>query len=289
VNNMFDAVIIGAGPAGISAGLYLKRANKNVLILYHGESQLEKAHKIDNFYGFPLGITGKDLYINGINQAVNLGIEVRDLEVLSIQMNEKMEYTIRTSEEEFNSKVVILATGNKKLRPNIKGVDLFEGSGVSYCAICDGFFYRKKNVVVIGSGTYAISEATELKNVTPNVTILTNGLELNGTTDIPVVNKEIKEIVGEGRVSGVKFMDDTILDVNGVFIALGEAGGADFAKKLGIYMEKDNIVVDENMRTNIPGVYACGNVVGGLLQINKAAYEGAKAGLDAVKYINEKR
>jgi thioredoxin reductase (NADPH) len=286
---MFDAVIIGAGPAGISAGLYLKRANKNVLILYHGESQLEKAHKIDNFYGFPLGITGKDLYINGINQAVNLGIEVRDLEVLSIQMNEKMEYTIRTSEEEFNSKVVILATGNKKLRPNIKGVDLFEGSGVSYCAICDGFFYRKKNVVVIGSGTYAISEATELKNVTPNVTILTNGLELNGTTDIPVVTKEIKEIVGEGRVSGVKFMDDTTLDVNGVFIALGEAGGADFAKKLGIYMEKDNIVVDENMRTNIPGVYACGNVVGGLLQINKAAYEGAKAGLDAVKYINEKR
>lgn len=286
---MFDAVIIGAGPAGISAGLYLKRANKNVLILYHGESQLEKAHKIDNFYGFPLGITGKDLYINGINQAVNLGIEVKDLEVLSIQMNEKMEYTIRTSEEEFNSKVVILATGNKKLRPNIKGVELFEGSGVSYCAICDGFFYRKKNVVVIGSGTYAISEATELKNVTPNVTILTNGLELNGTTDIPVVNKEIKEIVGEGRVSGVKFMDDTILDVNGVFIALGEAGGADFAKKLGIYMEKDNIVVDENMRTNIPGLYACGNVVGGLLQINKAAYEGAKAGLDAVKYINEKR
>ena len=286
---MFDAVIIGAGPAGISAGLYLKRANKNVLILYHGESQLEKAHKIDNFYGFPLGITGKDLYINGINQAVNLGIEVRDLEVLSIQMNEKMEYTIRTSEEEFNSKVVILATGNKKLRPNVKGVAEFEGAGVSYCAICDGFFYRKKNVVVIGSGTYAISEATELKNVMPNVTILTNGLELNGTTDIHVVNKEIKEIVGEGRVSGVKFMDDTTLDVNGVFIALGEAGGADFAKKLGIYMEKDNIVVDENMRTNIPGVYACGNVVGGLLQINKAAYEGAKAGLDAVKYINQKR
>ncbi len=286
---MFDAVIIGAGPAGISAGLYLKRANKNVLILYHGESQLEKAHKIDNFYGFPLGITGKDLYINGINQALNLGIEVKDLEVLSIQMNEKMEYTIRTSEEEFNSKVVILATGNKKLRPNIKGVKEFEGSGVSYCAICDGFFYRKKNVVVIGSGTYAISEATELKNVTPNVTILTNGLELNGKADIPIITKEIKEIVGEGRVSGVKFMDDTTLDVNGVFIALGEAGGADFAKKLGIYMEKDNIVVDENMRTNIPGVYACGNVVGGLLQINKAAYEGAKAGLDAVKYINEKR
>ena len=107
--------------------------------------------------------------------------------------------------------------------------------------------------------------------------------------DLTLITKEIKEIVGEGKVSGVKFMDDTTLDVNGVFIALGEAGGVDFAKKLGIYMEKDNIVVDENMRTNIPGIYACGNVVGGLLQINKAAYEGAKAGLDAVKYINEKR
>lgn len=286
---MYDAIVIGAGPAGISASLYLKRSNKNVLVLYHGESQLEKAHKIDNFYGFPNGISGTDLYNNGINQAKNLGISVIDSEVLSILMNEKMEFNVKTLDNLYQAKVIILATGNKKLRPNIKGIEEFEGKGISYCAICDGFFFRKKKVVVIGNGNYAISEAKELLNVTSDVTILTNGLEIESETDINVETKKIKEILGEERVNKVLFEDGTSIDCNGVFIALGSAGGADFAKKLGIYIENDSISVDENMKTTVPGVYACGNVCGGLLQINKAAYEGAKAALDAVKYINEKR
>lgn len=286
---MYDAIVIGAGPAGISASLYLKRANKNVLVLYHGESQLEKAHKIDNFYGFAGGISGKDLYQNGINQAKALGIEVMDKEVLSIQMNENMEYNVKTNDILYSSKVIILATGNKKLKPNINGIDKFEGAGISYCAICDGFFYRKKPVVVIGNGPYAISEAEELLNVTSDVKILTNGLPLEEKTDIFVDTRKISEILGDARVSGILFEDGEAIDTKGVFIALGEAGGADFAKKLGIMMENDTIIVDSDMKTNIPGVYACGNLVGGLLQINKAAYEGAKAGLDAIKYINEKR
>ncbi|RIA78357.1 thioredoxin reductase (NADPH) [Anaeroplasma bactoclasticum] len=286
---MYDAIIIGAGPAGISASLYLKRANKNVLVLYHGESELEKAHRIENYYGFPNGITGANLYQNGISQAKALGVDVLDSEVLSILMNEKMEFNVKTIGQEYQAKVIILATGNKKLKPNIKGVEEYEGRGISYCAICDGFFYRKKPVVVIGSGNYAISEATELLNVTSDVKILTNGLKMEQDTDIPFDERKIKEVSGEDRISYVLFEDDEKLECKGVFIALGEAGGADFAKKLGIYMEKDLIIVDENMKTTVPGVYAIGNVVGGLLQINKAVYEGAKAALDAIKYINEKR
>ncbi len=286
---MYDAIIIGAGPAGISASLYLKRANKNVLVLYHGESELEKAHRIENYYGFPNGITGANLYQNGISQAKALGVDVLDSEVLSILMNEKMEFNVKTINEEYQAKVIILATGNKKLKPNIKGVEEFEGRGISYCAICDGFFYRKKPVVVIGSGNYAISEAKELLNVTSDVKILTNGLKMEIDTDIPFDERKIKEVSGEDRISYVLFEDDEKIECKGVFIALGEAGGADFAKKLGIYMEKDVIIVDENMKTSVPGVYAAGNVVGGLLQINKAVYEGAKAALDAIKYINEKR
>jgi thioredoxin reductase (NADPH) len=157
---MYDAIIIGAGPAGISASLYLKRANKNVLVLYHGESELEKAHRIENYYGFPNGITGANLYQNGISQAKALGVDVLGSEVLSILMKEKMEFNVKTIGQEYQAKVIILATGNKKLKPNIKGVEEYEGRGISYCAICDGFFYRKKPVVVIGSGNYAISEAT---------------------------------------------------------------------------------------------------------------------------------
>lgn len=286
---MYDAVVIGAGPAGISAALYLKRANKNVLVLYHGVSQLEKAHKIDNFYGFRDGISGKELYDNGIAQARNLGISVLDEEVLGVQMNEKMEYVVKTLDHSYEAMVVIIATGNKKLKPNIKGFDEFDGKGISYCAICDGFFYRKKVVAVIGNSNYAISEAEELSNVTPNVTILTNGLKMEKGTTFPTDERKILEVGGDVRISYVKFEDGSIMELNGIFVALGEAGGADIAKKLGIYMEKDTIVVDENMKTNVPGVYACGNLTGGLLQINKAAYEGAKAGLDAVKYINEKR
>ena len=282
---MYDAIVIGAGPAGISASLYLKRANKNVLVLYHGKSELERADKIDNFYGFDGGISGIDLYNRGINQAKTLGIDVIDNEVLSIQMNENMEYNVKTTDNLYSSKVIILATGNKKLKPNIIGVEEFEGKGTSYCAICDGFFYRKKPVVVIGSGEYAISEAEELLNVTSDVKILTNGLEMEKETSIPVDKRKISCIYGDTRVSGIEFSDGEKLETKGVFIALGEAGGADFAKKLGIMMENDTIIVDSDMRTNVPGIYACGNLVGGLLQINKACYEGAKAGLDAIKYL----
>ena len=286
---MYDSIIIGAGPAGISASLYLKRANKNVLVLYYGTSEIEKASKIDNFYGFENGISGKELYQNGINQAKNLGVEVLYEEVLNVMMNEDFCYDVITNNNTYKAKTVVLATGNKKLKPNILGIDKFDGMGVSYCAICDGFFYRNKNVVVLGNESYAISEAKELLNVTPNVTILTNGKEMKDSKDIPVNTKKIKEILGEERVNAILFEDGTKIDVNGVFIAEGVAGGSNFAKKLGIYMEDDKIVVDDNMQTNVPGIYACGNLVGGLLQINKAAYEGAKAGLAIVKYINEKR
>ena len=286
---MYDSIIIGAGPAGISASLYLKRANKNVLVLYYGKSELEKAHKIDNFYGFENGISGKDLYQNGINQARNLGVDVLNEEVLNVLMNEELCYNVITNKNTYKAKTIVLATGNKKLKPNILGIDKFEGMGISYCAICDGFFYRKKNVVVLGNELYALTEAEELLNVTPNVTILTNGKEMKENTTISVNTKKIKEIVGEERVNAVLFEDGTKIDVNGVFVAEGVAGGSNFAKKLGIYMDGDKIIVDDDMQTNVPGVFACGNLVGGLLQINKAAYEGAKAGLAAVKYVNEKR
>ena len=286
---MYDAIIIGAGPAGISAGLYLKRANKNVLILYYGVSEIEKAHKIDNFYGFPNGISGKDLYEKGILQAKSLGIEVLNEEVLNVLMNESFRYNVITSNNNFEATTVILATGSKKLTPNIDGIEKFEGRGVSYCAICDGFFYRKKNVCVIGNELYAISEAEELMNVTPNVSILTNGKEMKEETSINVNAKKIKEILGEEKVTGVLFEDGTKIDVDGIFVAEGVAGGVNFAKKLGIYMEASKIVVNDDMETNVPGIYACGNLTGGLLQINKAAYEGAKAGLKAVSYINERK
>ena len=283
---MYDVIVIGAGPAGISASLYAKRSNKNVLVLYNSVSNLERAHIIDNYYGFENGIIGEELFLNGIKQAENLGIEIKKEEVIHIEKQDIFE--VKTNSNKYASKVVILATGNKKITPNIKKITEFEGKGVSYCAICDGFFYRNKNVAVIGNGKYALSEAEILKNLTPNVVILTNGLE-----DIPEeaksfkVNKQrILEIIGDTKVTGIIFDDGSKIDLDGIFIAIGEAGGLDFAKKLGVITCNNNICVNENMQTNLEGLFSCGDLVGGLNQVNKSAYEGAIAGLSAVKYLN---
>lgn len=283
---MYDVIIIGAGPAGISAALYSKRSGANVLILYYGESSLDKTQKIDNYYGFVDGIDGKTLYKNGIEQAKNLGIEVREEEVLDIE-KEGQYFKIKTKNTNYTSKALIISTGNKKLRPNINGITRLDGKGISYCAVCDGFFYKNKNVVVVGNGEFAKSEAEYLKNIVSNVKILTNGEKIDIDSNVEVITQKIKEINGEQKVENIEFEDGLKLDIDGIFIAQGEAGGVDFAKKMGIILNNDNIVVDENMQTNIEGLYACGNVTGGMLQICKATYEGAKAGLSATKYIKK--
>lgn len=280
---MYDVTIIGAGPAGISASLYAKRANLNVLVLYYGESNLEQATKIDNYYGFREGIGGKELFYDGIEQAKKLGVQVDNLEVLGIESQEDT-FCIKTEKENFETKTVIIATGNRKLKPNIKGIKEFEGRGVSYCAICDAFFYRNKNVVVIGNGKFAVKEATELSHVANKVTILTNGLD-KPECEFDFNTNKIVAITGEEKVSKVEFEDGSTMEIDGIFVALGEAGASDFAKTLGILQQGENIQVNENMETNVPGIYACGNITGGLLQVCKAVYEGAIAGLSAVNYV----
>lgn len=280
---MYDVVIVGAGPAGISASLYAKRANLEVLVVYNGESNVEQAHLIDNYYGFPGGIPGTELYNKGIKQAEMLGVDVKEAEVVGVE-NLGKHFNIKTVKGSFETKTVIISTGNKKLKPDIKGIQEFEGKGISYCAICDAFFYRNKNVAIIGNGRYALSEANELSNIANNVTILTDGLDAP-ECEYDVNTKKIKQILGEKMVQKVEFEDGSFFDIDGIFIAIGEAGASDFAKTLGLFQEGDNIKVNENMETNIKGVYACGNITGGLLQVSKAVYEGSKAGLTAANYI----
>lgn len=286
---MYDVIIIGAGPAGISAGLYAKRANLNVLIIYKEQAGLEKAEQIENYYGFENGITGKELYETGIRQAQNLGIDMKREEVINIQMEEKNEYKIITENGTYISKTVIFATGNKKNVPKIKGIKDFEGRGVSYCAVCDGFFYRNKDISVLGNGKYAISETNELINVANSITILTDGKDEPEirSDKVKIDTRKIREVRGDKRIEEIDFEDNTKMKTDGLFVALGVAGSAEFAKKLGIITNKDRIVVNENMETNIPGIYACGDCTGGLLQISKAVYEGAKAGLQVVRYLKK--
>lgn len=292
---MYDVIIIGAGPAGISASLYTIRSNLKTLLIYKEKSALEKATKIENYYGFENGINGEELYKKGIEQARELGAEILNEEVTSIQIeiteNKKQAFKVQTLNNEFIAKSVILATGNKKNKPDIQKIDEYEGKGISYCAMCDGFFYRNRDVAIIGNGDYAISEAMELQNIVKTVKILTNGQEMPEYRgeNIDIINKTIKSFSGENKVENIEFSDNSKINIDGVFIAQGVAGSTEFAKKIGAQIQNDKIVVNENMETTVKGLYACGDCTGGLYQISKAVYEGTKAGIQVIKYLKNNK
>lgn len=280
----YDVIIIGAGPAGISAGLYTKRANKKTLIIYNNESSLEKATKIENYYGFENGISGEELYKKGIEQAKNLGINVKKEEVIKIDKIKDI-FEVKTVNENYTAKNVVLATGNKKNKPDIKNIEKFDGKGVSYCAICDGFFYRGKDVVVIGNGNYAIAETNDLINIVNHVTILTNGKKIPEfrAENVDIENRKAVAIEGNDNVEAVELDDGTKLKTDGVFVAQGVAGSTDFARKIGALVKNEKIVVNEKMQTTVKGLYACGDCIGGTLQVAKAVNDGMIAGIDIIK------
>lgn len=280
---MFDVIIIGSGPAGISAAIYLKRAKKNILIISNGKSALEKAEKIENYYGIE-SISGKELYEVGLDQAKRLQIPIEIDEVTNISFENN--FVVTTPNREYEAKNVIIATGTNRISPKIKGIKEFEGKGVSYCAICDAFFYRNKDVAVIGNGNYAIHEAKQLKPVAKSVTILTDGKEMIQNRDaasFEVEETPIREFRGTNSIEEVEFENNDTKKIDGVFVAIGTASSADLAKKIGAVVKNNNIVVDDNMETTVKGLYACGDCTGGLLQVNKAVYEGAQAAMSIIK------
>ncbi|MEG0692878.1 MAG: NAD(P)/FAD-dependent oxidoreductase, partial [Oscillospiraceae bacterium] len=178
---MSKVVIIGNGPAGISAALYTQRANIDTVIIGKDNGALEKAHAIENYYGLSTPLSGNELATVGILQAKHLGCTIVDDEVMAISFDGKLR--VKTKFSSYSGDVVIIATGAARGSPNIKGLKAFEGKGVSYCAVCDAFFYRQKDVCVLGNGEYALHEAMELLPVVASVTMLTNGLE--PTVELP--------------------------------------------------------------------------------------------------------
>ena len=287
---MYDSIIIGSGPAGITAGLYIARSELKVLIISKNQSALDKAEKIENYYGFENGISGKELNEIGINQAKKIGVEFLEKEVISIK-NSGDGYEVvvanQGKDEKYITKTIVLATGTNRNKPRIKGLKEFEGKGISYCAICDGAFFRNKNVGVLGNGDYAVAEIEELLPIVKSVTMLTNGLEpIEYRSDAININtKKIREFRGNNIIEEIEFEDNSVEEINGIFVAQGVATSTDFAKKLGAMIENNYIVVNDKMETTIPNIYACGDCTGGLLQISKAVYEGTVAGLEVIRKL----
>ena len=284
---MPDLVIVGSGPAGVSAALYAARAGVRTTVLTKGPGALDRAELIQNYYGFSEPISGAELERRGIEGAKALGVNFVTTEAVGLTYTDRL--TVETLAGEFPADAVILATGASRAAPKIPGLVGLEGLGVSYCATCDAFFYRGKDVAVLGNGEYALHEVQALLPVVKSVTLLTNGSPLTAQfpPEVAVHPEKIDAILGEERVTGVQ-LNGGIVELSGVFVALGVAGSTALARKLGAEVDGNRIVVDpRTMQTTLPGLYAAGDCTGGLLQVAKAVYEGALAGTEAAKALRK--
>lgn len=286
---MSNVVIIGSGPAGVSAALYTARAGLDTTVLAMGAGALERAEKIQNYYGFAEPVSGAELARRGIEGAKAVGVKFVKTEAVGITYTDKL--TVETLAGEYPADAVLLATGASRAAAPIAGLREHEGSGVSYCAACDAFFYRGKNVAVLGSGEYALHEAQALLPVAASVTLLTNGAAATAQfpPEVAVRTEKVEAILGEPKVESVRLAGGEILPLSGVFVAIGVAGSTALARKIGAEVSGSSIVVDEAMHTTIPGLYAAGDCTGGLLQVAKAVYEGALAGSEMAKELRKSK
>ena len=286
---MAKVVIIGSGPAGVSAALYTARAGIDTTVLTRGPGALARAEGIENYYGVPGPISGAELERRGIEGAKAVGVQFVEAEAVGLTFTDKL--TVETLSGDYPADAVILATGASRAAPPILGLKALEGHGVGYCATCDAFFYRGKDVAVLGSGEYALHEASALLPLAKSVTLLTGGAPLTAEfpPEIALCTEKVEAILGEeaGKVTGVRLAGGRELPLDGVFVALGVAGSTALARKMGAEVDGNRIVVDEHMMTTVPGLFAAGDCTGGLLQVAKAVYEGAMAGNEAAKALRK--
>ena len=279
---MKQLVIIGQGPAGISAALYAVRGGADVTVIADGAGALARAGLIQNYYGFEDGISGRELIEAGVRQAEKLGVRVVRGELFGIEYGEEG-FAVKTSAGTLEAGAAVIACGTQRNTPPIAGIDAFDGRGVSYCAVCDAFFFRGKKVGVVGSGAYAASEYEVLKGVIQDVTALTNGEAPQFS--LPCDTRKIARLEGGDALERVVFEDGSAEAFDGLFIACGTAGAFELSRKLGLETANGKIVTDERRATNVPGIFAAGDCTAGMQQIAKAVCDGMIAGTEALKYL----
>lgn len=287
---MYDVIIIGRGPAGISASLYTVRANLKTLIIGKYDSRLLKADKVDNYFGFSSSISGEQLLAAGEQQAQRLGAEIVEDEVIALEKEDFFKVT--ASKQVYMARALLLATGQPQKKVRIENLAEFEGKGVSYCATCDGFFYNNLKVGVLGFKDFAVHEAGDLLSNTGDITIYTNGRELeiseayrDTVKQFKVNTKSVVKIDGGEFLQRIHFNDGTSEELDGLFVAYDSASTLDFARKMGILADGSTVVVDKKQQTNLEGVFAAGDCAAELKQVSVAVGQGAVAGKAMVEYV----
>lgn len=301
---MYDTIIIGAGPAGMTAALYAARSNLKVALIEGGlpGGQMNNTSDIENYPGYA-NISGPELAEKMFEPLENLGVEHLYGFVENIENHGDVKKVI-TDDEEFETRTVIVATGSKHRLLGVPGEEELNSRGVSYCAVCDGAFFRDQDLLVVGGGDSAVEEAIFLTQFAKSVTIVHRRDELRAQKvlqDRAFANDKInfiwdsvvKEIKGENRVESVvienvKSGQVTEQAFGGVFIYVGLDPVSDFTKDLQIQDESGWIVTDDHMKTSVAGVFAVGDVrQKDLRQVTTAVGDGAIAGQEAYKYITE--
>lgn len=282
---MRKVIIIGSGPAGITAAIELKRNKIDPLILSKDLGALGDYHgAVENYYGFS-SITGDALSKAGVLQAKEMDIEILMNSVISISEVEGG-FLVKTEKASFSTQTVLLATGKQRQTLDIPGYKTYKGKGISLCAACDGFLFRKKKIALVGSGAYMLHELSYLNRIADDVTVFTHGQDLNQTIENNVIKDKIVRFIGEDKITHIETTNG-LYPVGGVFIALGIPTTLTFALQLGVVVQNQNVIVDQNYMTNISGLFAAGDMIGGRLQIVKASYDGMMAAQSIIDYLEK--
>lgn len=287
---MYDIIIIGKGPAGLSAALYTVRSNMRTLIIGRNDSRLGKADKIDNYFGFADTVSGKQLLADGESQVKRLGAEVVEDEVVSIEKEDY--FSVITATQRYACKAMLLATGQPNKVIRVENLVKFEGKGVSYCSTCDGFFYNNLKVGVLGNKDFAMHEALELLTYTKDITVYTNGkqLEVSSKYDeelkkFKVETRQISRLDGADFLQRIHFTDGASQELDGLFVAYESASSVDFARKMGILVDGSSVVTDAGQQTNLEGLFAAGDCTSSFKQVSVAVGQGAIAGKAMTEYV----
>jgi thioredoxin reductase (NADPH) len=285
---MLDVVIIiGYGPAGISTAIYLKRSGIDVTVIGKDLGALSGYKDlIENYYGFKEPISGEALIKSGIEQAKNLGIDVLTDDVIALKETDQG-FLVKTKTRSFQTKVVVLATGKTRTQLKLPGFSTYRGKGISMCATCDGYFYKKKRVAVVGCGSYMAHELDYLSRITDDIQVFTHGMPLEVDIAYPVISEPILSFAGTHKITHIE-TSKSRYEIDGVFLAIGAPSSLEFANQLGVIIEKGSVLVDSKYQTNVPGLFATGDIIGGKLQIAKAVADGMHTAEYIVEYLKNK-
>ena len=301
----FDVVIIGAGPSGYTAGIYCSRAGYDTLILSGilPGGQLVNTTEVENYPGFENGIMGPDLMIDMRKQSQRMGTTIVDDEVVDVDFRRKP-YKVLTASEEYEGRAIIIATGANPRKIGLEGEETFGGKGVSYCATCDGPFFRNQEIVVIGGGDSAIEEASFLTKFATTVHLVHRRAELRASKvmqeralnnekikfhwDSAVIDIKGDEKVRQAVLKNLKTNEEKTLDIGGLFVAIGHTPNTKIFKDQIDLDDEGYIVLKDKTHTNIEGVFAAGDVHDkNYRQAITAAAFGCMAAIDVDKYISE--